>query len=128
MAMGKERELYSGEQHDIIMHALTLAKNNVHPNGRVRTVLQALTDANQPVGEGERLKASLRDAVSNCTNIGLRERRALEDLGFSISEEGKHLKLVFRGDDRYTFAMPKSGSDWRGMKNWVSDTSKILFK
>lgn len=51
----------------------------------------------------------------------------LEAMGFSISEDGKHYKLVYHDDDRYTFALPKSGGDHRGGLNAASDIGKRLF-
>lgn len=128
LKLGSEQDLYSGELHDTLVFALGLARDHVFPDGRVRHILESLLSVNTPTGERERLQKAIKDAVDGCTNFGTKERRALEDLGFAITEDGKHLKLVFRGDDRYTFAAAKSGSDWRGMKNWVSDILKNLFK
>ncbi|GMU46359.1 MAG: hypothetical protein AMXMBFR26_11410 [Porticoccaceae bacterium] len=54
-------------------------------------------------------------------------RRGLEEMGFSITEEGKHYKLTFQDDDRYTFTLPKSGSDHRGGLNAASDIGRLLF-
>ncbi|MNY75750.1 hypothetical protein D3C86_2151140 [compost metagenome] len=54
-------------------------------------------------------------------------RAGLEALGFSLTEEGKHIKLVYQDDDRYTFILPKSGSDWRGGLNSASDIAKRIF-
>lgn len=125
---GDEQDLFPGEHKDVIARALQIAANNVQPDGRVRDVLQALIKANPPTKEGERIEEGIKSILSNCANVGPRERRALEQLGFSISDDGKHFKVIFRGDDRYTFAMSKTGSDWRGMKNWISDTTKRLFK
>jgi hypothetical protein len=48
-------------------------------------------------------------------------------MGFAISDEGKHYKLVFQGDDRYSFSLAKSGSDHRGGLNAASDISRLLF-
>jgi len=53
--------------------------------------------------------------------------RALETLGFSISDDGKHYKLTYMGDERYVFALPKSGSDHRGGLNAASDIGKRIF-
>ena len=128
LVSGSEQDLFAGEHRDILIRALTIAQNNVQPDGRVRDVLQALIKANPPSGESDRIEEGIRNILANCNDAGKRERRALEDLGFSISEDGKHLKLIFRGDDRYTFTMSKTGSDWRGMKNWISDVTKRLFK
>lgn len=128
LSIGDETDLFSGEHRDALVFALGIAKEYVQPDGRVRHILDSLLEANPPTGERERLMQEVRDAVGSCSNAGARERRALENLGFAIGEDGKHLKLVFRDDDRYTFAMPKSGSDHRGMKNWLSDVLKQLFK
>jgi len=126
--LGSEQDLYSGEHRDTLIFALGIARDHVFKDGRVRHILDATLDANKPTGERERLQKAIKDAVDGCTNIDSKERRALEELGFSMTEDGKHRKLVFRGDDRYTFAAAKSGSDWRGMKNWISDTLRNLFK
>jgi len=128
LAQSSERDLYAGEHRDILVRALTIAHDNSQPDGRVRDVLAALIKANRPTGESKRIEDGIRDALNGCDDLGRKELRGLEDLGFSISGDGKHLKLVFRGDDRYTFAMSKTGSDWRGMKNWISDVTKRLFK
>ena len=124
----EERELFPGEFSDILVRALNRARDNSQPDGRVRAVLSAFIKANAETGESDRIENQIREAIRNCNDLGSNERRAMEEAGFSISEEGKHYKLVFRGDDRYTFSMAKTGSDWRGMKNWISDTTKRLFK
>jgi hypothetical protein len=51
----------------------------------------------------------------------------LNNLGFTIDDDGKHYKLIYMQDDRYTFPLPKSGSDWRGGMNAASDISKRVF-
>lgn len=124
----EERELFPGEMTDILVRALRRASDNAQPDGRIHDVLTVLLKKNHETGESDRIEQAIRSALSSSNQLGKNERRALEEVGFSISAEGKHYKLVFRGDDRYTFSMPRSGSDWRGMKNWVSDTIKRLFK
>ncbi len=128
LSPGSEGDLFGGEQRDIVIDALREAKRRVQPDGRIADVLQSLIDANPPIGEGERIEKCIRDALQNCENLGKQQRRQLEEVGFAITDDGRHLKLVFRGDDRYTFAMARTGSDYRGMKNWISDTTKRLFK
>lgn len=53
-------------------------------------------------------------------------RRGLEDFGFLIEDGGKHYKIIFQGDERYTFTLPKSGSDHRGGLNAASDIARLL--
>jgi cytochrome c-type biogenesis protein CcmE len=41
--------------------------------------------------------------------------RQLKELGFELSEEGKHWKLVYNGviPDTFSYILPKTGSDYR---------------
>ena len=44
-------------------------------------------------------------------------RRFLEDLGFVITEDGKHYRLTYYGDNRYHTTLAKSASDHREGEN-----------
>ena len=44
-------------------------------------------------------------------------RKALQDFGFGIEEDGKHYRLTFFGDDRYNTTVAKTPSDARAGKN-----------
>ena len=48
-------------------------------------------------------------------------------MGFRISNGGKHYKLVYQGDDRYTYTLPSSGSDHRGGLNAANDIGRLMF-
>ena len=71
----------------------------------------------------ERLKKILKGAKG----IDNKTRKNLKEMGFEITEESKHHKLVFRGDERYTYPFPKSSSDWRGGMNSAKDIGRSLF-
>ena len=104
------------------------AVTRVPQDSRRQHVLTSILETNKlddnPLeGRREQLKKLLR----GMSTIDGKMRRELEDMGFSISEDGKHFKLVFQGDDRYTYTLPKSGSDWRGGLNAASDIARLLF-
>ena len=44
-------------------------------------------------------------------------RKALQEFGFMIEEDGKHYRLTFFGDDRYNTTVAKTPSDARAGKN-----------
>ena len=44
-------------------------------------------------------------------------KKDLENLGFTIIEEGKHFKLVYYGDNRYMTTAAKTPSDTRTGSN-----------
>lgn len=128
LVLGKERDLYSNEVLGIVLEAIKDALPRVLQDSRRQHVLMSILetnklDSNPLEGHREQLKTLLR----GMNTIDGRIRRGLEDMGFSVSEEGKHFKIVFQGDDRYTFTLPKSGSDRRGGLNAASDIAKLLF-
>ncbi|WP_420479025.1 hypothetical protein [Brevundimonas sp. FT23028] len=125
--VGSEQDYYPDEISSVIRDAAADALSRVQDNGRREHILKAVADnnpaSNVPHERRENLKTLLRDYRSLNKEI----RDGLTEMGFSISEDGKHVKLTYQGDDRYTFTIPKTGSDHRGGLNSVSDISKRLF-
>lgn len=124
---GGEQELFPGEISAILRDALSDAAARIQPDSRrehvVSAVLASLPDGISLSDKRDELKEILRDYRSMTADI----QKSLQNLGFSVSGEGKHYKLIYHDDDRYTFTLPKSGSDKRGGLNAVSDISKRLF-
>lgn len=126
--LGRERDLYPNEVLGILLDAIEDAATRVSQDSRRQHVLTSIIEANKlddnPLeGRREQLKKLLR----GMSTIDGKMRHELEDMGFSITEDGKHFKLIFQGDDRYTYTLPKSGSDWRGGRNAASDIARLLF-
>ncbi|TAH35201.1 MAG: hypothetical protein EYC70_13260 [Planctomycetota bacterium] len=125
---GSEQDLYPNEILSIVREAVADARARVGSDSRRHHVLDAVLHANPPTEndagyQRERLKKLLRGYKS----MDARLKRSLEEMGFSVSEDGKHYKLTFQGDDRYTFTLPKTGSDHRGGLNAASDIGRLLF-
>ena len=55
----------------------------------------------------------LKSALKGYKNVSSSMRQLLTELGFVISEEGKHYKLTYYGDGRYWTTIAKSPSDNR---------------
>lgn len=53
-------------------------------------------------------------------------RRELEDFGFNITSDGKHYKLLYYGDARYSAIMSKTSSDGRAGNNLASEIIKLM--
>jgi hypothetical protein len=125
---GNELDLYDGEVRDIVLSALKDAADRVaQPGSRRDHVLRDLLTANELGGQAEKLREELKAMLRDYRSMDGRTKTALTRLGFDLSEDGKHWKAVFQGDARYTFAFPKTGSDYRGGLNMVSDISNKLF-
>jgi hypothetical protein len=124
---GREHSLYGGELAEIVRDALQLAIDHVQADSRRQHVLTAILENTPATGALKDQRETLKDLLRNYKSMDAKVKKGLEGLGFSISEEGKHYKIVFQGDDRYTFTLSKTGSDFRGGLNAVSDISKRLF-
>ena len=112
---------------NVVREAVQDAASRTLDDSRQKHVLTSILTANPASGEPGRFRAELKDLLRGSKTVDSRIRRSLEKLGFEISEDGKHYKLVFQGDDRYTFSLAKSGSDRRGGLNAASDIARLLF-
>ena len=130
LSKGHEHEFFDNEILAVLLDALKLAQEqNTTRDSRREHILQSVLDANpRPTPDiaqqnREALKALLRDY----STLNAPVRRALEKMGFSITDGGKHYKLVYMGDDRYTYTLPASGSDHRGGLNAALDIGRLMF-
>jgi hypothetical protein len=125
---GNEQDLYPNEALGILRRALEDAATRVPADSRRLHVIGSILEAN-PLGEdlSDTMRDQLKDLLKGARGLNAKIRRGLQEMGFSITEEGKHHKLVFQGDDRYTFTFAKSASDHRGGMNSASDIGRLLF-
>ncbi len=121
-----EQDLYPGELLGVVRDALTDAVSRVPSDSRREHILNSIVKANPPIGESEAMRSRLKALLRDFRNMDAKVRGGLQEMGFEVSEEGKHFKLVFQGDDRYTFTLPKSGSDHRGGLNAAGDIGRLL--
>jgi hypothetical protein len=127
LSAGQELDMYNGEIADIVRDALQDAASRVQADSRREHVLKAILEGLPLAETSRRQREELKELLRDYRSMDRKIRKGLENLGFTIKEEGKHFKLTFHGDDRYTFALPKSGGDRRGGLNSASDISKRLF-
>ena len=123
---GREQDLYPGELASIVRDAVKDAATRTNPDSRRAHVLSEILASNAPRSDAEEMREELKSLLRGSRGLDAKARRSLERMGFMISEEGKHYKLVFQGDDRYTFTLPKSGSDHRGGLNAAGDIARLL--
>jgi hypothetical protein len=126
ITLGKEQDLYAYEIRDVVVSALQEAFRSARENSRRQHVLQDLLAVNSSSGYGETLGGEIKSLFKTYRDMDTRTRTALERLGFVISDDGKHHKMVFQGDGRYTFILPKTSSDHRAGKNIASDINSAL--
>ncbi|CBJ37268.1 protein of unknown function [Ralstonia solanacearum CMR15] len=122
----QEQYLYAGELLGVVRDAIADAVTRVTKDSRRQHILSCIVQANPPTGEAEAMRNRLKALLRDFRSMDAKVRSGLQDMGFEISEEGKHYKIVFQGDDRYTFTTSKSGSDHRGGLHLAGDISRLL--
>ena len=119
---GEEDEFFHGEIREIILAALKFAlQNNTTDKTRRADVLQDVIDHNESTGCVEEKRNKIKSLLRAYTGMTKPLRQELMDFGFEITEDGKHYKLVYHGDGRYSTALPKTPSESRGGKNAAAE-------
>lgn len=122
-----EQDYFPGEIANIIRDAVAENISRVQANGRREHVLKAIISDNPslstPTESREKLKSIFRDYKTMTKDT----RETLIEMGFSLSEDGKHYKAIYKSDDRYMFSIPKTSSDHRAGLNLASDIAKRIF-
>lgn len=125
--IGDEEDFFADEIYCIVLDALTEQCARVPENSRRLHILQAISAQMPKEKTSTAIAATIKDSLRGYRDMTPRIRSALVELGFSIADDGKHLKLVYKDDGRYTFTLPKSGSDGRGGLNAASDMVRLFF-
>ena len=124
---GAERDLYPSEVAGVVLAALQDYGSRVPADSRRKHIVESILGANQAESPQASYRDRLKDLLRGFSRLDHKTRKGLEEMGFLLSEDGKHLILVFQGDERYSFVLPKSGSDHRGGLNAATDIARLLF-
>ena len=127
---GDEREFYQGEMLEFVRTALSEKLDRLPKEKdrhlRCADVLQDLLNANESEEIQAQRQTELKRVLKGYRTLTPEIQSTLIDAGFRITD-GKHYKLTYYADDRYTVTMAKSGSDWRGGENLISEIRKRIY-
>ena len=125
--MGDEQEFYPGEIKDLILEALSEAAKNIQDGTRRADVVADIIENNDYQALSAAKAEEIKRLLKNYDGMSARTRQALKDLGFEITEEGKHYKVTYYGDGRYQSAFSKTPSDVRTGKNCSQELVNMCF-
>ena len=118
LVMGDEEDLYPGEIKELVLSVLEdELERRVAKRSRRSDVFSDLIEKNDYQGVYRKKKAEIQRILKNYTIMDAKTRKALQDFGFRIEEDGKHYRLTYFGDDRYNTTVAKTPSDARAGKN-----------
>lgn len=118
---GSMREFYEGEVRGILLELLEDCLERQEPDTRSQEILKNILEENKKAGRQENRKSRIKRLLKGYSNLSASLKHDLEELGFSVVSEGKHYKLTYFQDPRYTIVMAKSCSDARAGNNLASE-------
>ena len=124
--MGEETNFYEGEIREIILEILEDYLRNVKRDTRRDHIITDLLENNTyeriPALRREKIKTALKGYKSLSGSL----RSLLEDMGFVITDDGKHYKWTYFGDHRYSATVSKTSSDNRAGMNMASLIDNLM--
>ena len=115
---GNEEEFFPNERKEMVLDALEEKLKNSDENSRKVDVLRDILDKNGGCKHVAEQKAQrLKVELTGYRNMSKAMRRMFSEMGFVITEQGKHYKLTYYGDPRYWTTLAKTSSDDRAGKN-----------
>ncbi len=125
--MGDEHEFYPGEIKDLILETLSDATKGIQEGSRRSDVVKDIIESNEYQALSAAKAEEIKRLLKNYDGMSARTRQALKDLGFEITEDGKHYKVTYYGDGRYQSAFSKTPSDFRTGKNCSQEIMNLCF-
>ena len=86
-------------------------------NSRRDYVLRDILESNKYERLSEEKKREVKRILKGYAAMSGSVRNSLQNLGFTITEDGKHYKLYLRNDTRNMVTLPKTPSDHRDGDN-----------
>ena len=127
LAIGEEQDLYPFEQQALLMELLEKELRTVANNSRKQHILLSLIAANRCENTADEKRTRIKTCLHGYTKMTPAISKELEAIGFTLSEDGKHIKLIFGEDPRYTGTLSKTGSDHRAGDNTAHDLIRSIF-
>ena len=127
LVFGDEQDLYPFEQKAMLIEILERELISTKDNSRKAHILTALLNANKCDNTVEERRKKLKACLHGYSKLTTSIRKELEDIGFSLSDDGKHIKAVFGEDQRYMGILSKTGSDYRAGDNIAHDLIRLIF-
>ena len=127
LLMGDETEFYSGEIKDLLLAVLSDALKGIKQKSRRHDVVTDIIENNDYKKQSEQRAEKVRQLLWSYDGMSAKTRQELKNLGFVITEEGKHYKLTYFGDGRYQLTFAKTPSDFRAGRSCTQETVNLVY-
>lgn len=110
---GKETDLYPGEISEMVLDAVSDGLERTRGEGRRADVYGDILQSNGYANLRRKRQAEVKRIFTGYRVMTGSTKKDLEELGITVTGDGKHYKLAYYGDPRYVRAISKTGSDRR---------------
>ena len=124
---GDEKEFFPGEVKEMVLIALEeINKAGTYDGTRKGDLIKDIIRNNFTQHNISARRDRIKSMLNTYKGLDKTLRQKLQDFGFQITEDGKHYKLTYYGDNRYVITLSKTPSDHRSGKNTVSEIIKKI--
>jgi len=124
---GSEHDFYQGEIKDLVLSTLNDALKSIPEKTRRHDVVEDIVRNNDYQKLSETRAEEIKRLLKGYDGMPTKLKQELESYGFEVNEDGKHYKLLYYGDGRYSDILSKTPSDWRTGKTSAQKLIKIAF-
>lgn len=110
---GKETDLYPGEISEMVLDAVSDGLERTRGEGRRADVYGDILQSNGYANLRRKRQAEVKRIFTGYRVMTGSTKKDLEELGITVTGDGKHYKLAYYGDPRYVRVISKTGSDRR---------------
>lgn len=114
---GDEEDFYADEIKDMILGVLEQALGNTPKGTRQYDIIEDILQNNPYRRLREQRKQRVKNLFKGYRTLTGAMRQEMMRMGFQIAEDGKHYKITYGGDSRYTVTIGKTPSDNRSGSN-----------
>jgi len=108
------------------LSVLSDSLQNIQDGTRKKHIIQDIIQQNDSESILNHKRDQIKRLLTNYSGLNGKLKQELKQLGFTVTEDGKHYKLTYFDDNRYTITMAKTPSDGRAGKNNVSEINKKM--
>jgi hypothetical protein len=125
--LGEEDEFFQDEIRAMLLDALKIVLPQYASRPRRKAVLEDIIKSNDCKRRTDERSKQLKNLLKGYKTMSGSMKHTLQDMGFVITEGGKHYKLTYYGDGRYMATLAKTPSDSRSGINIASEIIKDMF-
>lgn len=127
LSNGSEKEFFQDEKKELILSVLSDSLASIKDDTRRKHIVQDIIQQNTIKEILSKKREEVKRLLTDYSGLNGKLKQELQQLGFTITEDGKHYKLTYFNDKRYIIHMAKTPSDGRAGKNIVSDINNKVF-